>query len=211
VIYRLSIIETDFILGYSNINFLQNFCRCQACNPTVWYFSGSHGCITWPWQMGFFGRFLTLFALKRPAWREKNTSNMADVRRWRHRVTSLQVLYWHVKLVTGLFPVLVFASHFQIILADTQPECYPTHLVVPYRYISLVYSTQYPFCPSALHVWRCDVASCTTHTFTGVASLCWTWRQWRNVRWALRVNLDHFLDVYNPKIVYTVTFTCIYL
>jgi hypothetical protein len=43
----------------------------------------------WP----IFGRFLTLFPLKRPARREKNTSNMADVRRWRHRVTSLQVLY----------------------------------------------------------------------------------------------------------------------
>jgi hypothetical protein len=43
----------------------------------------------WP----IFGRFLTLFPLKRPAPREKNTSNMADVRRWRHRVTSLQVLY----------------------------------------------------------------------------------------------------------------------
>jgi hypothetical protein len=27
----------------------------------------------WP----IFGRFLTLFPLKRPAWREKNTSNMA--------------------------------------------------------------------------------------------------------------------------------------
>jgi hypothetical protein len=38
------------------------------------------------------GRFLTLFPLKRPARRETNTSNMADVRRWRHRVTSLQVL-----------------------------------------------------------------------------------------------------------------------
>jgi hypothetical protein len=31
----------------------------------------------WP----IFGRFLTLFPLKRPARREKNTSNMADVRR----------------------------------------------------------------------------------------------------------------------------------
>jgi hypothetical protein len=28
-----------------------------------------------------FGRFLTLFPLKRPVWREKYTSNMADVRR----------------------------------------------------------------------------------------------------------------------------------
>jgi hypothetical protein len=25
--------------------FLPNICRCQACNPTVWYFSGSHSCI----------------------------------------------------------------------------------------------------------------------------------------------------------------------
>jgi hypothetical protein len=44
-----------------------------------------------------FGRFLTLFPLRRPAQREKNTSNMADVRRWRHRVTSLQVLFTHVE------------------------------------------------------------------------------------------------------------------
>jgi hypothetical protein len=43
----------------------------------------------WP----IFGRFPTLFPLKRPARPEKNTSNMADVGRWRHRVTSLQVLY----------------------------------------------------------------------------------------------------------------------
>jgi hypothetical protein len=47
------------------------------------------------WQMAYFGHFLTLFQLKRPAQREKNTSNMADVRRWRHHVTSLQVLYRH--------------------------------------------------------------------------------------------------------------------
>jgi hypothetical protein len=40
-----------------------------------------------------------------------------------------------------MFPVLVFASHFQILLVrkpDTQPECFTTHLVAPYRYISLV-------------------------------------------------------------------------
>jgi hypothetical protein len=37
---------------------------------------------------------------------------------------------------------------------------------------------KFPFCPSAPHVWRYDVASsCTAHTFTGVASLCWTWGQ----------------------------------
>jgi hypothetical protein len=29
----------------------------------------------------------------------------------------------------------------------------------------------------------------------------------RDVRWALRVDLAHFLDVYNQKIVYIVTFT----
>jgi hypothetical protein len=70
---------------------------------------------------------------------------------------------------------------------------------------------KFTFCPSAPHVWRYDVASCTAHTFTGVASLCWMWRQWRYGRWALRVNLAHFLDVYSPKIVYTRTFTWIYL
>jgi hypothetical protein len=43
----------------------------------------------WP----IFGRFLTLFPLKHPTRREKNTSNMADIRRWRHRVMSLQVFY----------------------------------------------------------------------------------------------------------------------
>jgi hypothetical protein len=55
----------------------------------------------------------------------------------------------------------------------------------------------FPFCPSAPHVRCYDVASCTAHTFTGVASLCWRWRQRRYVRWALLVNLAHFLDVYN--------------
>jgi hypothetical protein len=64
---------------------------------------------------------------------------------------------------------------------------------------------KFPFCLSAPHVWRYDVASCTAHTFTGVASLCRTWRQWRYNRWALRVNLAQFLDVHNPKIVYTFT------
>jgi hypothetical protein len=44
---------------------------------------------------------------------------------------------------------------------------------------------KFPFCLSAPHVWRYDVASCTAHTFTGVVSLCWTWRQWRYIRWAL--------------------------
>jgi hypothetical protein len=48
-----------------------------------------------PWKWPIFGRFLTLFPLKRLGLREKNTSNMAGVRRWRHRVTSLQVLYLH--------------------------------------------------------------------------------------------------------------------
>jgi hypothetical protein len=62
---------------------------------------------------------------------------------------------------------------------------------------------KFPFCHSAPHVGRYDVASCTAHTFTGVASLCWMWRQWRYIRWVLQVNLAHFLDVYNPKIVYT--------
>jgi hypothetical protein len=46
-----------------------------------------------PWQWPIFVHFLTLFPLKRPERRERNTSNMADVRRWTHRVTSLQVLY----------------------------------------------------------------------------------------------------------------------
>jgi hypothetical protein len=53
------------------------------------HWNASIGPDKWP----IFGRFPTLFALKRPARHEKNTSNMADVRRWRHRVTSLQVLY----------------------------------------------------------------------------------------------------------------------
>jgi hypothetical protein len=97
----------------------------------------------------------------------------------------------------SMFPVLVFSSHFQILLVrkpDTRPECFTTRLVAPFRWISLVYNTQYvstqndiwtpeaeisdlkfPFCPSAApHVCRYDVASCTSHTFTGVASLCWT-------------------------------------
>jgi hypothetical protein len=129
----------------------------------------------------------------------------------------------------SMFPVLVFASHFQILLVrkpDTRPECFTTHLVVPYRF---VYNTQcvstqndidarnrnfdhkFLCCPSASHVWRYDVASRTAHTFTGVASLCWTWRQWCHIRWMLRVNLAHFLDAYNPKIVYNGTFTWIYL
>jgi hypothetical protein len=74
-----------------------------------------------------------------------------------------------------MFPVLVFASHFEIVLVrkpDTRPECFTTHLVAPYQYISLVYNTQYvsthkaiygrqkqkfraimfPFCPYAPHV-----------------------------------------------------------
>jgi hypothetical protein len=72
-------------------------------------------------------------------------------------------------------------------------------------------------------VWRHDVALCTlqpTHSpelprsvhggiIENTSMLCCTWRQWRYVRWALRVNLAHFLDVYNPKIVCTGTFTWI--
>jgi hypothetical protein len=38
------------------------------------------------------GTFISALT-KRPALCDKNTSNMADIRRWRHRVTSLQVLY----------------------------------------------------------------------------------------------------------------------
>jgi hypothetical protein len=48
-----------------------------------------------------------LFPLKRPMRRKKNTSNMVDIRRWRHRVTSLQVLYafaaTHMRVNTPLF------------------------------------------------------------------------------------------------------------
>jgi hypothetical protein len=48
VIYRLNIIETRFHTWLNNFiwTFLPNLCRCQACNPTVWYFSLSHRCIT---------------------------------------------------------------------------------------------------------------------------------------------------------------------
>jgi hypothetical protein len=45
-----------------------------------------------------------------------------------------------------MFPALVFASHFQILIVrkpDTRPECFTTHRVAPYRYISFVYTTQY--------------------------------------------------------------------
>jgi hypothetical protein len=45
-----------------------------------------------PWQMAYFRPLSNVISIKRPARREKNTSNMADGRRWRHRVTSLQVL-----------------------------------------------------------------------------------------------------------------------
>jgi hypothetical protein len=46
-----------------------------------------------PRQMAYFRPFSNVISIKTSARREKNTSNMADVRRWRHRVTSLQVLY----------------------------------------------------------------------------------------------------------------------
>jgi hypothetical protein len=39
------------------------------------------------WQMAYFRPFSNFISIK------KNTSNMAIVRRWRHRVTSLHVLY----------------------------------------------------------------------------------------------------------------------
>jgi hypothetical protein len=73
-----------------------------------------------------------------------------------------------------MFPVLVFASHFQILVRkpDTRPECFTTHLVAPYRYISFgvqytvcihtqndiwtpeteISDHKFPFCPSAPHV-----------------------------------------------------------
>jgi hypothetical protein len=75
---------------------------------------------------------------------------------------------------------------------------------------------KFPFCPSAPHVWCYDVASCTCpHIHWSCLALLdvtsMTLRQWRYVRWALRENLAKFLDVYNPKIVYTGIFTWIYL
>jgi hypothetical protein len=106
-----------------------------------------------------------------------------------------------------MFPVLVFASHFEILLVrkpDTRPECFTTHLVAhtdrfhlcsihsmyPHtkRYgrqkqkFRTIKVSVLPLCTACV---THDVASCTAHiTFTGI-----------------RVNLAHFLDVYNPKIV----------
>jgi hypothetical protein len=43
------------------------------------------------------------------------------------RFSKVVFSYRHVTLITGLFPVLVFASHFQILLVrkpDTRPECF---------------------------------------------------------------------------------------
>jgi hypothetical protein len=47
---------------------------------------------------------------------------------------------------------------------------------------------KFPFCPTAPQLWRYeyDVASCT-----GVASLCWTWRQSKDsIYWDFHVNLS---------------------
>jgi hypothetical protein len=46
-----------------------------------------------PWQMAYFRPFSNIISIKTSRAARKNTSNMADVRQWRHRVTSLQVLY----------------------------------------------------------------------------------------------------------------------
>jgi hypothetical protein len=68
----------------------------------VWLDALEHLCR--PWQMAYFRPFSNVISIKTSrAAREKNTSNMADVRRWRHRVTSLQVLYIHLDFRTPLF------------------------------------------------------------------------------------------------------------
>jgi hypothetical protein len=46
-----------------------------------------------PWQMAYFRPFSNVISIKTSHAVRKNSSNMADVRRWCHRVTSLQILY----------------------------------------------------------------------------------------------------------------------
>jgi hypothetical protein len=47
-----------------------------------------------PWQMAYFRPLSNVgISIKTARAARKNTSNMADVGRWHHRVTSLQVLY----------------------------------------------------------------------------------------------------------------------
>jgi hypothetical protein len=67
-----------------------------------------------PWQMAYFRPFSNVISIKTSRAVRKNTSNMVEVRRWRHHVTSLQVLYWHKNDIFMCFVLalvmLVFAS-----------------------------------------------------------------------------------------------------
>jgi hypothetical protein len=125
-----------------------------------------------------------------------------------------------------MFPVLVFASHFQILLVRnpaTQPECFTTHLVAPYRYISFVYNTQYASTHKTIYGHQkqkfltisfrfaplhrmCDATTLLhaqhTHSPELARSVDATSMTLRQV-----CTMAHFLDVYNPKIVYTGPFT----
>jgi hypothetical protein len=61
--------------------------------------------LEWSGQMAYFRPFSNVISIKSSRVARKNTSNMADVCRWRHRVMSLQVLplwkaeswIWNVK------------------------------------------------------------------------------------------------------------------
>jgi hypothetical protein len=71
----------------------------------------------------------------------------SSILKWLHRIQcSFKFKTDRQPTYGSMFPVLVFGSHFQILLVrklDTRPKCFTSHLVAPYRYIALVYNTQY--------------------------------------------------------------------
>jgi hypothetical protein len=117
-------------------------------------------------------------------------------------INSKRKFYRHVWLITVYG---VYVSSFGFCIPFSNPSCKKTrHPTRMFHHssrssIPIVHCVQYtvcihtqsniwtpetemsdhkfPFCPSAPHVLRHDVASCTAHTFTGVALLCWTCRQ----------------------------------
>jgi hypothetical protein len=121
----------------------------------------------------------------------------------------------HVTLITGLCFQFGFASHIQILLVrhPTSMFHHSSRSSIPIDLCTI--HSMYPHMKPYIYRRQKQKFRTISFRFAALLHMCDAMIHRSCLalldRWALRVNLAHFLDVYNPKIVNTGTFTWIYL